>query len=773
MPPRPLYRPSSPEGSEKDASYQPSFADLEKTQQKSNRTSQSQGKKSVAMATRSSPYGAEADEEEGKSAKEGKGEASRNEKKVGDKSEGSDAKSSKASSKSRQRPIQSEAGREDSRRNTGGVELNNSTLAALKFCNSSEGSKLSEMSSNELKSLSKTLARANIDDAQEIYNVLVYFISNKGLALKDVIENTQRFSEVFESAGTRRESGGQGDEPQEGDAMTFYHSDTSCEVSPTDPKFRTMSSISSPPLDTSSPKSSGSSIGVQTDSHSLEQVSTLPTTLTTVASSGGEGMLVGTTLTGPVCTLSQAAGQYNGGSDQITQSRSAGFNSIPPKQCGGVSGQKTGTTPSGGLAISPIPSTQYVTIPSQTTPPGRPNTIPPTSVSRTLTPDPQNIPPRISSCRSYERTQSLTAVATSSVQTQHHVYGTDSRHLGYSDPGIVNPPSTATYRPEVPRYAAKGYQTAQLAGIGEPSTMPGYPVERVVGQQYYQMSRMDQDPRIGHPVSRTSPSIVTLSQAVTASCHVIPAQSHAVRYPGHVNTKGSHEFVAAHQTNARHASLVSNHAVPVSSYAHARPNHASSATNHAIPVQSHPNAGRNYEIPVPGHAFTRNDHAISDPKHAIAVSNYATFRPIQTSQASDAIPPPRQEIPRGDILAQSCPAFSGPRLTPTETYPGFAFRTVQPGAPSVPGKTCAMLSDPSTAYQDRHVAPMKFQEPKPMSAPYGTQKVFNYQDAGPEEFHVVGDVFNQDGTQMRRPHGWAGPGQRQVWLYLILCLNLC
>jgi hypothetical protein len=84
-----------------------------------------------------------------------------------------------------------------------------------------------------------------------------------------------------------------------------------------------------------------------------------------------------------------------------------------------------------------------------------------------------------------------------------------------------------------------------------------------------------------------------------------------------------------------------------------------------------------------------------------------------------------------------------------------------------------MLSDPSTAYQDRHVAPMKFQEPKPMSAPYGTQKVFNYQDAGSEEFHVVGDVFNQDGTQMRRPHGWAGPGQRQVWLYLILCLNLC
>ena len=756
MPLRPLYRPSSPEGSEKDTSYQPNFADLEKSQQKSNRTSQSQAKKPVAMATRSSPYGAEADEGEGKGTTEGKSQASRNDRRDRYKSTGDDRKTSKASSTARQSPVQPEAGRDDSRRNTGGLELNNSTLAALKFCNSSEGSKLSDMSSNELKSLSKTLARANIDDVQEIYNVLVNFINNKRLAPKDVNEKPHRLSEVFESNGAMKESGRQRDEPQEGDAMTFYHSDTSCEVSPTDPKFRTMSSISSPPLDTSSPKSSGSSIGVQTDLHGVEQVSTIPT----VPSSGGESVPVGTTLTGLVSTSSPASGQYNDGS-----------NTIPYKRYGSVSGQTTGTTPSGGLATSPVSSTQYVTISSQVTPPGHPNTLPSTAISRTLTPDPQNNPPSISPRRSYEKTQSVTAVATSSVQTQQHTYGTDSRPLGYSDHGILYPPGTATHRPEVPKYPPKGYQTAQLGGISEPSTMPIYPVEGIgnaVGQQHYQFARRQQlDPRIGRLVSGTSHSIATLSQAVTASSHAMPSQPHAGRLPGHANPEGSREFVGTQQTNtgSQHAIPVSDHAVPVLSYAAARP-HANSATNHAIPIQSRPNSGPNLEIP--GHVFTRNDHANSDPKHAI-VSSHADFRPIQTGQGIDAFPPPRQgasgySIPRtsGNILAQSCPAFSAARLTSQEEYPGFALRTVQPGAPSVRGETRTTSSTHSNAYQNKYVAPSKFQESRPMSAPHDTQNVFDYQDVGADEFHVVSDVYNQGGTQMRRTRGSSGPSQRQV-----------
>ena len=709
MRPRPLYRPSSPEGSEKDASYQPSFANLEQSQPKTDGIDQSQAKKPATMATRTSPYGAEADEDKGKGTKEGKGKASKNDKKEGDESK-SDTESSQMRSKARKGPAQPETGRDDSRSSTGGLELNNSTIAALKFCNSSEGSKLSEMTSKELKSLSKTLARANIDDAQEIYKVLVNFINKKENAPEAVTENMQRLSEVFESAGGRKEFQGQQSGPQEGDPVTFYHSDTSCEVSPTDPKFRTMSSISSPPLDTSSPKSSGSSIGVQTDTHTTEQVSAIPTTLTTVASSQCEGVLVSTTVS---VSSPAIGGQYNGGSNQT----------IPPKQFGRSSDQTSCTIPPPrGLAASPVPSTQYATITSQATPPGHPNLFPPTSISRTLTPDLQNNPVSIPSRRSFERTQSLTAVAISSVQAQQHA--ADKRHLTRSDPGIVNPLGTAPYRPEVPRYPAKGYQPP---GIGEPSTIPGCPVEtNAVGYQYYQITRTDQlDPRRGRSVSGTNHSVATLSQTGTTSGHVIPTQPHAICLPQQANTEGSREFLGPQQAIATQ--------MPFS--------------NHAVPVSSYPAA----------HEFPRNGCGISDSKHP----SHAAFRPVQTGQGINSIPPPRQasagfSIPRasGNILAQSCPAFGDSRLT-SEEYPGFGLRTVQPGVPSVAEKTHTI----SGAYQNRYKAPSAFQESKPKSAPHSTQNVFNYQD---EEFRVVGDVYNQDGMHTRRPRGSTGPLQRQV-----------
>ncbi|XP_028392534.1 uncharacterized protein LOC114517088 [Dendronephthya gigantea] len=75
IPPRQLYRPSSPEGSERDTSYQPSFADLDKDPRKWARNDQSQAKEHVAMAARSLPCGAEADDEKGRGTREGKGAA--------------------------------------------------------------------------------------------------------------------------------------------------------------------------------------------------------------------------------------------------------------------------------------------------------------------------------------------------------------------------------------------------------------------------------------------------------------------------------------------------------------------------------------------------------------------------------------------------------------------------------------------------------------------------------------------------------------------------
>ena len=701
-PPRAIYRPSSPEGSEKDTSYQASFVDLEKTEHKSNRTRTLRDKKRVATVTRSSPYGAEADEDDGWAAKGEKHDVLKKEKKEGDKNERDDRKSSKRTSKGRRSTVEPAEGVADgkanSRKNSGGLELNNSTLAALKYCNSSEGSKLSEMSSKELKSLSKTLARANIDDAQEIYNVLVNFISNKMIASKDVTETSQRFSDVFESTGTRKMSGGQGLEPQEGDAMTFYHSDTSCEVSPTDPKFRTISSISSPPLDSSSPKSSGSSIGVQTDSHG---VSTIPTTLTTVASSGSKGLPVGATFTDPAHSSSQVAGQY-GGSEKITptsNSSGAGFNSIPPTQYGStvpVSVQTAGTTSSGVFTTSPVLSTQYVAITSHTTPTGHPNVIPPTSASRTLTPEEQNNPPS----RAYNRTQSTT----SSVPTQRHVYEADSRPFGYSEPRIVHHLGRATYPPGVPRHP--GYQTAQMTTTDKPSTMQRCPVE-------------------------------TLGNVVNQPYHLVGAV-HANIDPSHVNP-------------------LSSNVVPAS-YVQARSNNPNFATNQGIPIQGYASAVPNREIPGQGHPFRRNDQAISDLKHEVVVSNHAVFKPLQTGQSNNAIPASRQgsssyPIPQtsGNILAQSCPVFTGRQLTSPDSYPGCALKPVQLNAGIAAERARTFSSSQSAAYQNRAL--------KETGVPHGTQNAFYYQDVGPDQFHAISDVHNEHG---RHPRDWVASGHRQV-----------
>lgn len=729
VPPRALYRPSSPEGSEKDASYQPSFIDLEKTEQKSNRTRTLRERKPVAMVARSSPYGAEADGDDGRAAKKEKSDAIKDGHKKKD-----DKKSSKGSSKARQSTVETAEGdadvKRDSCKNNGGLELNNSTLAALKYCNSSEGSKLSEMSSKELKSLSKTLARANIDDAQEIYNVLVNFINNKMIASKDVTEASQRLSDVFESTG-RKVSSRKAGEPQEGDAMTFYHSDTSCEVSPTDPKFHTMSSISSPPLDSSSPKSSGSSIGVQTDSNG---VSVIPTTLTTVASSEGKGSPVSSNNFARSST--QATGQY-GVSEQITTS-----NLAPPTRYGGIPGsvQTAGATSSGALTTSPVLSAEYVTITSRTTPTGHPNTIPPTS--RTLTPEEQNNPPS----RPY-RSQSTT----SSVPNQQHIYGADNRPFGFPESQIVHHLGRATYPPGVPRHP--GYETALITTTDVPRQM------YQVGQPYHQTTKTDQlDPTTRRPVARSShPMAASIQAAAAASWNVMSTQSHDVFLPGHANTEGGRHLVRAEHANVdpTHVNPLSNNAVRVPGYIPPQSNDPNFATSHGIPIQSH-------EIPDQGHALRRNDHGISDPEHGVALSSQAVFKPLQTGQPNDAIPASRQgtssyPVPHtgGNILAQSCPAFTARQLASPDLYPGCS---VQPGACRPPERTRTMSSNQTTAY---HIPS------KTTAVPHGAQTAFNYQDVGPEQFHVVSDVYNECG---RRPRDWVASGQRQVRVTTSCCM---
>ena len=719
MPPRPLYRPSSPEGSDKDKSYQPRFADLEKPQQKSHQPSQSQDKTPVSMGTRSLPYGAEADDDQGvkkKTAEERKQEAPNDNRKDRDTKKEGDRKSSYASIKSRQASGQSEPDnanrREDSRESAGGLELNNSTLAALKFCNSSEGSKLSKMTSNELKSLSKTLAQANVEDAEEIFTVLVNFINKKMvLPSKQVIENTQRLSEVFESTKAKRESDGRGSELQ--DRMTFYHN-TSCEVSPTDRKLNTMSSISSPPLDTSSPKSSGSSIGIQTDSHGIGQVSTITTTLTTVTSSGISGMHSGT----------------HGSSDQIT--RTAEANVAPPKHYGGVSAQTT-------VLTSPLPTAEYVALQGQS---GYRNTIPPTSLTRTLTPEPQNTSPS----RSYERMQSVTVAATRSVQSQQLTYGGDSRPLGYAEPGTLHPPVTATYRPEAPGYPDTVNQASHIPRLGEPSIVPGHQVGASANaseQQYYQTTRTDQlDPRSGFPVPRTGHFVATSSHAVTASCQTMPVQGHP---SGHVNAERSQAFAGNNHGNAgpRHAGPPPYHAIPALNYAPAGPNQASVVTDPAVPLE-------NRAIPAPVHEF-------ANPQQVVSVSG--RVRTLQTNTSGFSIPQTTSHI-----LAQSCPTFSSPRFTKPDTDPRFGAQKSQTSVPGGYSKPHSISRDDMASFQHRHAAPSRFHAPKPMSAPH-TQTVFQYENVVPDEFRVINDDGygrGGTGTHITRPLGWSGPGPRQV-----------
>ena len=737
MPPRPLYRPSSPEGSERDTPYQPNFTDLENPKQKKrNRTGQSQSVKPVAMVTRSSPYGAEAEEGEGKG---GKG-APKNDK-LGS---GGDTKTS------RQRRTQGGSSHVDGEDN--GLELNNSTIAALKFCNSSEGSKLPEMSSNELKSLSKTLARANIDDAQEIYKVLVDFIKKKGSVAEketELIENSQRLSEVFESGEARRESAGQGGEPHEGDAMTFYHSDTSCEVSPTDPKFRTMSSISSPPLDTSSPKNSGSSIGVQTETHNVEQGSSIPTTLPAVALSSGEtGTPVGSTVSTSMCT---SGGQYGGSPGQTIHSTAASDSNLPSRHYGTILSQATGPNQRGSSARSPVPSNEYGPKSDQNSSPGGNDATRTMSVTRTITPDPKSIPASISPSRPYGRhvPNSVPSLATKSLSTEQQ--GFKGPALGYPDPRMVSSTTgksfprgdgQETYHASILRYqrAEQIYHTPQTypdrrgndASTGR--MFPAQAISQSGDEQYYQLRRTDQsDTSTDRQVSGSSHAIGirTVSHAGSASCHVLPTSAHAVRLPRHADSNVGHAL-----TGTGHANVPPRHAVAVP---------GQPFTGNAI-------ADPDHAIPISSHAFMGTGNAITAPYHVVPASNHATYRPIQTGPASRH-EPARYRIPgsSSDTLAQSCPTFNTARFRSPETDVGVPLRTMQP---RVQGKARTMSGSYAAVYQDRHVAPSKFEEAKTMTEPR-VQGVF-YQGVGPE------DVYNQEGTQLRRPHGWTVAGPRQV-----------
>ena len=186
----------------------------------------------------------------------------------------------KEKEKEREMEEEKEKERPDGGNETRSVSLdpNSSTIAALKFCHSSQGTKLLGMSTNALKSLSGTLAKVTQGDALEIYKVLVDFICEKrrlSQTSSDLDGDSRRISEILDSKKIesndstvidRTLSAAIPEEPVEMDGMTFYHSDTSCEVSPTVSKFeRLATSMPSPPLDSSSPKSTASSIAIQTE----------------------------------------------------------------------------------------------------------------------------------------------------------------------------------------------------------------------------------------------------------------------------------------------------------------------------------------------------------------------------------------------------------------------------------------------------------------------------------------------------------------------------
>lgn len=702
------------------------------------------------MVTRSSPYSAEADDTE-KEANEKKREVTRNDKKDGDTCKGNSRDISKPNS--RRTSIQPDD-TDDVRRNS--VGLNNSSLAALKFCNSSEGAKLDKMSSNELKKLSKTLAQASLD-AREIYSILVNFISNKRTESTKNVENTQRLSDILKSSSIRQDSIGEEYNLPDGDALTFYHSDTSREVSPTDPKFRTMSSISSPPLDSSSPKSSGSSIGVQTDSHRVDQVSTVPSS---VGMGGGEGILV-------AISSAKSTEEFNDGS-----------NSVSPK----LSTLSAQARP----ASSSLTSLQYATMPSQITPPGNSSLPQPTSVVRKVAGGSQNNSTTISPTSSYQ-VQQTSNVVTSTLPSQQHVYETNSKPLPC--PRTFN---TGNYRPDVQMYLAHGYQPSQPAGIGVSRTKYQVVDNAVVGQFHQAVSTQPLDSVSGRLVSATSLPLG----------HAMPAQSHVAEFPVQISTQQTRQFVGTGHTNSGpgHVIPVASHECPVSRYVHARPKHETDArghvipenafsdpmhalpvpthvapvanygqtrlihaTDHAIPIESRLNNSPNLD--VAGRAVT--EHPTSYSKHAMPESNFAAFRPLKKSQTDDANAFVRQNIAQtiGNSLAQSCPAFCGPEVASAETYPRLDARTVKPYLPNALVKARTMSGDHvAVTCQSRHLASSPVLEAKPMWAPYATKKKFDYEDEiEPGEFRVVSDLSLQDGVHVRRPRGYPGVGQRQVW----------
>ncbi|XP_046843293.1 uncharacterized protein LOC124437361 [Xenia sp. Carnegie-2017] len=273
--PKPLYRPSLPEGGNSVITPQ----NPDETREKTGTPDHSEEGTHDFMTVRSSPYGAEADVK--KNEEEREHNVAVETSKTGKifienkKDENASSNVQKRTSKPRRRPSTNQNAHV-SLSKTYGVELNNSALAALKFCNSSEGSKLAEMSTKDLKSLSKTLAMANVEDENEIYKVLVQFLQSKGASQNDVIQKKRQplpdVSEMDSNDGSKNLT----DKTRDSDgALAFYHSDTSCEISPTEPKFRSMSSMSSPPLDTSSPKSNDKSIEDNSEKHPPEMAVTI------------------------------------------------------------------------------------------------------------------------------------------------------------------------------------------------------------------------------------------------------------------------------------------------------------------------------------------------------------------------------------------------------------------------------------------------------------------------------------------------------------------
>ena len=252
---------------------------------------------------------------------------------------------------------------------------NNSAVAALKFCHSGQGSKILGMSPSELKSLSTALAKVTQGDSREIYKVLVNFIYRErrlSQTATDLGETSQRLTDVFypeESKGSIESTigGAEPGSPDETDGLTFYHSDTNSDVSPRGSKLETvLSSAPSPPLDSSSPKSTGSSIAVQTEllDNCVGEALSISSHAATTSKVSGSSSKAG------VSTISTNTGQYRPiihtqqppeGSTDVALQTCASSTGIPTGITTGIQDDLTATSNQTGVAVVGIPGTVVMT----------------------------------------------------------------------------------------------------------------------------------------------------------------------------------------------------------------------------------------------------------------------------------------------------------------------------------------------------------------------------------------------------------------------------